>query len=360
MEVEIKMPDLSTTGDEVTVLNWLVEVGQPIKRGQALFEVETDKATMEVESVKSGVLKKQIAQPDDAVSAGAVIAILEVKGPVQDSGKSGPSKESPKHKQTTCNESTSQSAVPSNVPPQADSSAQATTGMFAKNRQAAQRSAVDEDTTIPMSGTQQAVGRRMQQSKQTIPHFYLQTSVNAEPMISQRVLADGGKVAWDAFFVCAVAKSLKKFPRMSCRFKDEQIISLPTGVVGVAVDVDGDLYVVPVVDAASNTPEQTSSVIRKAAGSLRAGDSEFKKLHAADITITNLGIANVESFLPIINPPEASILGISKMEPRVTVLDGEIAIQNRVSLSLAVDHRIVNGRYAADFLGNLVEEIESF
>jgi len=355
MDIEVTMPDLSTTGGEIAVLKWLVEVGQPIRRGQPLMEVETDKATMEVESVESGTMKSQIAQPDSEIAVGEVIAILEVKDSIKKAAGLKPDEDLMKSLlHSASNEATSQtrSPVPKVLPPETKPEAR---GMFARNRQAVEPLSL----SLTLSNSQRIVGRRMQQSKQSIPHFYLQTSVNAEAMISQRDTAGEKKIAWDAFFVCALGKALKDYPRMGCRIHEETLVPEPSGAVGVAVDIDGDLFVVRIVDAAEKQPLAVTKELWDAVQKLKQGDAGSKKLQPAGITITNLGMTQVETFLPIISPPEAGILGVGKVMPQVTASDGEIGIEHRVGLTLAVDHRVVNGKYAADFLGRLVEYLET-
>ncbi len=358
MDVEVTMPDLSTTGEEIVVVEWLVDVGQPVRRGQPLLVVETDKATMEVESVESGTLKSQIAKPDSEIAVGEVIAILEVRSTsssVATPKPDGDREQSlPRSAENEANEPAEKPLRASNMGP----GVQATKGMFARNWQAIKTA--EKFPAISMSNTQQVVGRRMEQSKQSIPHYYLKTSANAEPMLRQRASCKPEKTVWDAFFVCAMAKALKKYPRITCRIHDDLLMSEATGAIGVAVDIDGDLFVVRISDAADKTPATVSNEIVDAVNNLMEGDRALRKLRPADITITNLGMANVESFTPIINPPEVAILGVGKVMPQATVSNGEIGVEHRVSLTLSVDHRIANGKYAAEFLGCLVKHIESF
>ena len=201
----------------------------------------------------------------------------------------------------------------------------------------------------------------MQESKQSIPHFYLQTSVNAEPMIARRKAAEPAKLAWDAFFVLAVAKTIAKFDRFRCRLDSERLTPVETDALGVAVDVDGELYVIPIASPATKTVEQISDEIRQGVQKLRGGDQEMRKIRPALMTITNLGVCNVESFIPIINPPEPAILGIGKVVPTPVAQDqGRIGIEHRSTITLCVDHRVCSGRYAGDFLGAIVKELESF
>ncbi|MFV2070630.1 MAG: 2-oxo acid dehydrogenase subunit E2 [Pirellulales bacterium] len=356
MDVEMKMPDLSNSADEVTVIEWLVALGQPVKRGERLLEVETDKATMEVESIATGILKSQNARPGDVIAAGRVIAIIEAQPGATGASVSRPDAHYVPSPQEPA---ASQGRFPSGSADQPASPSRAVGGMFARNRRAADRS-TNAESSVPMNVVQRTVARRMLESKQTVPHFYLQTSASAEPMRARRKQTNSERIVWEAFFVVAVGRALRNFNRMCFRFDNGRLVRQETDGVGVAIDIDGDLYVVPIADPASKTVEQTSSEIRGAADRLRAGDAALKHVQPANITITNLGMANVESFIPIVNPPESCILGIGKIAPQAAVMDGQPGIQHRVSLTLSVDHRVANGRYAADFLGNIVEELVAF
>ncbi|MDD2763756.1 MAG: 2-oxo acid dehydrogenase subunit E2 [Opitutaceae bacterium] len=345
MEIEFKMPDLATTDSAIKVIRWFVEVGQPVKRGQPLLEVETDKAAMEVESIATGKLSAVHVQPGGAVAVGQTIAMIATEG--------GIAVPPPVSLPTQLVPAVAPAASPSALPKKAG-------GMFAKNRAAAQKPATGEQKpSIALSPAQRTVARRMQESKQTIPHFYLQTSVNAERMITRRTAAAPVKIAWDAFFVYAVGRALKKFDRMGLRFEADHLVPSGADAVGVAVDHAGELYVIAIVNPAEKTPEQISGEIRALVEKLRAGDSEAKKLRPANVTITNLGGANVETFTAIVNPPESSILAIGKIAPVAVVQGGGIVPQHRVSITLSADHRVVNGKYAADFLGAVVQELES-
>ena len=332
----MKMPDLGTTEDEITLTGWLVAVGQPVRRGEPLLEVETDKAAMEVESFATGVLKEVRAEAGDEVAAGQVIAIIEAEGAA---GAAAPAAEAPP-------------AQPAGAPAPKKAG-----GMFARNRQAAAR-AGDQPQGPPLSAAQRTVARRMVRSKQTVPHFYLQASADAEAMIARRRAAPK-KIVWDAFFVRAAAKALQRFERMRCRFEAGGLVPQETDAVGVAVDVDGDLFVVPVGGAASKEPERISDEITAAVERLRGGDFEARAVGPTNITITNLGVANVESFAAIINPPESAILAVGRIAPAAVVEDGQIVARNRVSLTLSVDHRVAGGRYAADFLGAIIEQLQA-
>jgi pyruvate dehydrogenase E2 component (dihydrolipoamide acetyltransferase) len=232
-------------------------------------------------------------------------------------------------------------------------------GMFARNRAAAGPPAAPS-AGIPLSLAERTAAKRLQESKQTVPHFYLQTSVNASAIVARRRAAEPAKLAWDAFFVVAVARAIARFDRFRCRLDGEHLAPAGTDAIGVAVDQEGDLYVVPIASPAAKTVEQVSDEIRQIVERLRSGDCDARRIRPALMTVTNLGVCNVECFVPIINPPEAAILGVGRVMPTpVAQDDGRIGIEHRCTVTLSVDHRVASGRYAGEFLGAIVREMEA-
>jgi pyruvate dehydrogenase E2 component (dihydrolipoamide acetyltransferase) len=357
MLFEMKMPDLATNDSDVRIVRWMIEPGQAIERGRPLLEVETDKATMEVESPVSGVLQAVRAHANEAVAVGHVIAVLEVEGatPTTAAAPAATAESVPLLRRS--------SAEPAPAPSTACKQAVAhgsPVGMFARNRAAAVAGPTASTNAISLTLAQRVAGKRLQESKQTIPHFYLQTSVNAAAMIARRRAAEPAKLAWDSFFVLAVAKAVAKFDRFRCRLDGERLVPADTDAIGVAVDVDNELYVIPIASAAGKTVEQVSGEIGRGVEQLRSNDAEAKKIRPALMTITNLGVANVESFIPVINPPEPAILAIGRVAPTpVARADGSLSVEPRCTLTLCVDHRICSGRYAAAFVSAIVTELES-
>lgn len=344
MDLEFKMPDLATTDSEIRVIRWLAAPGDVIRRGQPILEVETDKAMMEVESIAGGTLKTASVQPGDAILAGQLIAVIATADAAPATAPTPPA-----------GGSSTAPAVPAAAPAR-----KAAGGMFAKNRAAAQAATpAPAPGKIPLSATQRTVARRMQESKQTAPHFYLQASANAEPMLRRRAAAAPAKLAWDAFFACAAGRALQQFSRLAARFETDHLRPADTSDLGIAVDHDGELYVVAVTDPAARTPEEVSAELRARVERLRAGDPEARKLRPTALTLTNLGASRVEAFTAIVNPGEAAILAIGRVAPLATVTPDGIVAQHRVTLTLSVDHRVASGKYAADFLTELVRELES-
>lgn len=333
MKYEMRMPDLATTGADVRIIRWHAQPGEGVRRGMPLLEIETDKATMDVECVVDGTLAQAVAGVNEMVPAGKVIAILDVAdvAPV-----SKPEANQPRG------------------------------GMFARNRAARSAPAATpagkaktETDRRPMSIAHRTAMKRLVESKQQVPHFYLQSSVNAAGMIRRRKEAEPQKIAWDAFFACALYRAIQKFDAMAYRVDGDSLIRQPTEAIGIAVDHEGDLYVVP-VEPAGKSPAEVSAALRNTVDRLRKNDGQAKRLHPCLMTVTNLGAQGVEAFTPIINPPESAILGIGKVMPTpVARVEGRIAIEQRVSITLSVDHRVVSGKYAADFLAAVVQELET-
>ena len=340
----IKMPDLATTGSAVRILRWLVKPGEAVTRGQPLLEVETDKAAMEVESIVTGTLVSTHFAEGDEVSAGAVMAVVNAASPAPSPVRlSAPA----------------QAVAPVGAPPK---TAAAPTGMFARNRAKAAAPTPPAAAAAPrptLSPAQLVAARRLQQSKQTIPHFYLQLSANAGSMLAQRQVALPEKPVWDAFFVRAVPVALQQYNRFGCRFEDGALVPQNSDSVGVAVDVADDLRVIYIAQAATKTVAQISAEVRAAAEKLRRGEPLPQAAQSGGaVTITNLGGTGVETFSAIINPLEAAILAIGAIAPQLVPVDGQAVVQHRVQLTLSADHRVVNGKYAAGFLAAIVRGIE--
>lgn len=342
-ELEIKMPDLSTTGDSVVLLNWLVGIGDDIKIGQSIAEIETDKATMELESAVSGKLEKIIVQEGESAGIGSVIATVESEQAVETESKDD----------TPVAQDVSQSNPESIQTAPVEKKAG---GMFAANKAKKSSDAAD---TIAITTTQQIVSQRLSESKQTIPHYYLTSSIDAGGMTKFREAAKPEKIVWDAFFVFSVSRVMQNYEKFTYRHKGDRFEKSGLDSIGVAVDLDDELFVITIDEASKKDVKQISSEILEKVDKLKSGDVSARKLSPANITITNLGAANIKQFTAIVNPPESAILAIGKIAPTPVVQDGQIVIAEMADVTLSVDHRIVNGKYAANFLSEVIDNIET-
>ena len=239
-----------------------MEVGQPVRRGEPLLEVETDKAVMQVESVVTGRLCVLSAGEGDEVEAGNTIAVFETdQAPVAAASLTGRSVAE---------------ATKTSPAPQAAHTEQAEPGggrcqsFFARNAQA--RASRGQGRTIPLSVPQRVLAQRMEESKRTIPHFYLQTSARADAMAARRKATAGKPIVWDAFFIHAAGKALRQFDRLACRFEEDRLVSEGADAVGLAVDLQGDLFTLAIDHPAEKTPEEISREIAEGVERLRTGD----------------------------------------------------------------------------------------
>ncbi len=357
METVMKMPDLATTGSPIKVLRWLVAVGQTVERGQPLLEVETDKAVMEVESLVSGHLHSVSASEGQEVEAGNPIAIFATDRPEAALA----ARHAEKNPVTT-----DTAMARSDVRDRHLAAAGQRESFFARNRRAraarGQQPAAAAPTQRPriidLSVPQRVVAGRMKQSKQTIPHFYLQTSAHAETMVARRNTQGDEPTVLDAFFVHAAGKALRRFERLTFRFEDDRLVSQGVDAVGVAVDLGGDLFTLAIENPADKSPEVISREIKEGVMRLLSGDPRARMARTACMTVSNLGGSGIESFAAVINPPESAILAVGRIIPTVTVTEGQIVVQQRVNLTLSVDHRVASGKYAAEFLKDVVRELE--
>jgi pyruvate dehydrogenase E2 component (dihydrolipoamide acetyltransferase) len=359
MQHEMKLPDLATTGSAVKIVRWLREPGHVVRRGEALLEIETDKATMEVEATVDGQLAALCAAVGDEVVTGDLIALIETVGESARvetrSDRRGPS-------------ATATRGAPSDLLGVSTAAAASrarssdTGGMFARNRQAARQptpgASHAPQTELTLSPAQRITARRLQASKQTVPHFYVERSACADTLLARRKASTEPSLLWDAFFAQAVSRALVAFPRIACRFAEDRLEPVASEAIGVAVDLQGDLYVVALDAPATRSVEELSRDLRASVDALRRGNPEARRLRPGRITISNLGSTGIERFTAIVNPPEAAILAIGAIRPVVVPRGEVIAVEQRVTLTLSVDHRVVSGRYASEFLAAVVDALE--
>jgi pyruvate dehydrogenase E2 component (dihydrolipoamide acetyltransferase) len=339
--IEIKMPDLSTTGGDILIVNWIAKKGDTVAIGQPIVTIETDKATMDVESVVSGALQEICVAEGLRANVGDTIAVIFSESVTEDSPVELAKVEVVEPQQA-------KSVV-------AIHKSKGSGSIFARNKAASGKI----PSTSSLNAIGQVVAARMLQSKQTIPHFYLTRQVNAGSVISCREGHKPEKIVWDAFFVKAIAESLKKFERLTYSFVNNALVKKDTASIGIAVDIEDDLYVIAVREPLAKSISVISKEILEKVEAIRKGDPSAKKMEACLMTVTNLGSADVSSFTAIVNPPEAAILAVGKISPMPIVENGQVVVGNCVNLTLSVDHRIANGKYAANFLGAVVERLES-
>ena len=378
MTKTIIMPKYGLQQDNGTVVEWRVNEGDHVNKGDILLDLETDKALFEYESPESGYVRKLVAQNGEEVPVLSVIAIItdEADEAIEDlvpTSTDSPTEE-PRQIADTAEREPSLEASTQRIKrsPAArrrarelniDLAAIAGTGpggriVLADVELAA--SAAPSSTTL--SRMRQAIGRTMAYSKSTIPHFYVATEIDmtdAETWRKNLAETDAIKLSVTDLFVKAAADALTQYPALNASLDgDTAVIVHDTVDIGLAVDTDDGL-VVPVIPNADQAfltdlaDERTRRVEEARQGKLR-GDA------SATFTISNLGMYGITSFTAIVNPPEAAILAVGAAIARVVPIGDTmtIAVRQIAEVTLSADHRLVDGVVAAQFLQALKQNLE--
>jgi pyruvate dehydrogenase E2 component (dihydrolipoamide acetyltransferase) len=221
-----------------------------------------------------------------------------------------------------------------------------------------------DDTVIQTTKLRQAIGRRLVESKQTIPHFYVTHEYKMDALMDMRkqanaYLPDNEKLSVNDFILKAVALSLRQFPNLNATIKGNEIIQFGHVNVGVAVTVPGGLMTVVVKDTDQKSMRQISGEVKAMAGRARDGKVKPEDVDGSTFSTSNLGMYDVEEFIAIVNPPEAAILAISSAREVPVVEGGQIKPGWRMKATISVDHRISDGAEAAQFMQTLAGFLEN-
>ncbi|MCE9587849.1 MAG: 2-oxo acid dehydrogenase subunit E2 [Verrucomicrobia bacterium] len=420
---EITMPKLSDTMTEGTLLRWHKKKGDKIEVGDILAEVETDKATMEMESFEEGTLADIFVPEGGKVLVGAALALV-----LKDGEKAGdkPKASAPATSTSTAELSTPQArpAISSGRPltPRARAAALRTGGGAGGNvnagvrvkstplaRKIADARGVRLDavkgtgpggriiafdvesapvgspapasgsspvaailptpiagmpeTKVPLSGMRRVIAERLLASKTQIPHFYLSIEIDAAPMMAFRkeyIAASGGKITFNDIALSAVARAAMQKPKVNAAFAGDSIVQYGSVNLSVAIAVEDGLVTPVIRDAQNLSLKEISAAVKDLA--TRARDKKLKPEEYAGgtITVSNLGSYGIEQFCAIVNPPQAAILAIGTIVKKPVVNSrDEIEIGHRMSITLSGDHRVVDGAVAAEYMTALRKLLES-
>lgn len=402
----VTMPRLSDTMTEGTVASWLKKVGDKISEGDILAEIETDKATMEFESFNEGTLLYIGIQEGETASVDSILAILgpegtDVSAIVANGGKAPVATiEAPKQevkaevKVETVVETTSTNgrvlASPlakkiaqdkginlsqvkgsgengrivksdvENFTPQAQVAA--TTNAPKATVQTFVPAGEANAEVVKNSQMRKTIARRLAESKFTAPHYYLTIEINMDNAMESRKLINSlpeTKVSFNDMVVKACAMALKKHPQVNSSWTDEATILNHHVNVGVAVAVEDGL-VVPVVNHTDLLSlSQIGSAIKDLAGKARNKKLQPKEMEGSTFTVSNLGMFGIEEFTSIINQPNSAILSVGAIIEKPVVKNGQIVVGNTMKVTLACDHRTVDGATGAEFLQTLKHFIEN-
>ena len=428
MPIQILMPALSPTMTEGGLAKWMKSEGDVVESGDVLCEIETDKATMEVEAVDEGILGKiLVAEGTEGVLVNTPIAVLleegesagditaeaapaAVSAPAEIAAQaqptaSAPAAPAPVAPQTTGErlfasplakrmaqqngldlsqisgsgprgrivKSDVEAAMASGTSTTAPTAAQTTAPAAAQSSAPAPAAPVTTNDPIfglmpefeatPHSNMRKMIAKRLTESARDIPHFNITSDVEIDKLMDLRKQLnnrDGAeyKLSVNDFIVKAVAISLKRNPDCNAAYTDDAILKFNRVDVSIAVAIEGGLITPVVKDVGGKGLVAISSEVKELAGKARDGKLQPEEYQGGTFTISNLGMFGVKSFNSIINPPQGGILSVGAGEQRPVVKDGALAIATVMSLTLAVDHRCIDGAPAAAMMKDLKAILE--
>jgi pyruvate dehydrogenase complex dihydrolipoamide acetyltransferase long form len=405
MAYVIRMPKLGMEMDEGTLLEWHIEKDDEIVEGEVIAEVESEKSVGEIEAREDGVLREihleegETAEPSTPIGILAAVDedITDIRANVESEGvettETGGEKNTP-----LASESTGTSAIQ-----EADSSAQtddsaAQTDIKASPRakQRAEDLGVDlatvegtgpqgaitaddvtdaetdtrtqtpTDRTVreeqPFDGMRQTIADRLSQSYREAVHVTEHREVDAEALLEAVEAASetyDTDISMPDLLLLAISAALSEHPGFNATFEDSVHRLYEEHNICIAVDVEAGLIAPVLRNVDAKQVEEIAIDRRELTARALSGEYTMDDLQGGTFTVTNLGVLGVESFDPVINPPQVAILGVNAIQQRAVPADGEVAFHRRLPLDLSFDHRVVDGADAARFLESLAEQIEN-
>jgi len=436
MATNILMPALSPTMTEGTLARWLKKEGEPVKAGDIIAEIETDKATMEFEAVDEGILGK-ILVPDgtEGVKVNDPIGVLVEEGEAVPAD-AGAAKAAPKPEATPKQEAAPASkpapgagepqpkaaAAPESKPApkpaeaqgdrifasplarrmakqagldltgiqgsgpngrivKADIEAAAAQPKTAPAARAAEPAAAPAPaaakapaapitaphTAVPNSSMRKVIAKRLSESKATVPHFYVSMDIELDALLklradlNSRAPKEGPgafKLSVNDLIIKAAARVLRQFPNVNASWTDDAIIQYHDVDISVAVSIPDGLITPIVRKADQKGLAAISNEMKDLAARARAGKLKLEEFQGGGFSISNMGMYGVTDFAAIINPPQAGILAVSAGQQRPVVKDGALAIATVMTCTLSVDHRVVDGALAAEWIAAFKKVVE--
>ncbi len=405
MPIEILMPALSPTMKEGNLAKWVKKEGDKIKAGDVIAEIETDKATMEVEAVDEGTLGKiLVAEGTENIPVNSCIALLLDKGedkkslenysaksaavapkkeekiisapaishhqPAASNQHSSAFKASPLAKRIAKEEGVSLSGISGSGPHgriikedvmDLINSGGVLSGAVRRNSQ--------EFSAIKNNNIRKVIARRLLESKQNVPHFYLSCELKIDKLQELRAALNevapqdekgnpSYKISVNDLIIKAAAMALKKVPEANSAWSEEAILLYNNIDISMAVAIDGGLITPIIKNADQKTIQAISKESKELAKKARDGKLQPEEFQGGSFSISNLGMFGIDNFAAIVNPPQSCILAVARAVEKPVVEHGQIKIAHMMNVTLSSDHRSVDGAVGAEFLKALRRYIE--
>jgi pyruvate dehydrogenase E2 component (dihydrolipoamide acetyltransferase) len=434
MPINVLMPALSPTMTEGKLARWLKKEGDTIKSGQVLCEIETDKATMEVEAVDEGTLGAiLVAAGTEGVKVNAPIAVILAEGesagsapasasaapvapaapapaapvastpaagsspapapapaPAGDAGRvfvsplarrmaeqsgldlsairgSGPNGRIVKADIDAALAAGANARKPAAAAPVAAPVAPAPTASAPAAVSAASLAAIGPHKLVPLSTMRRVIARRLTESKQQVPHFYLTVDCEIDKLLAGRAALNAKspekgpgafKLSVNDFVIKAVAVALRLVPAANASYSDDGLLMWDNVDISVAVAIPGGLITPIIRNADAKGLAQISNEMKDLAARAKDGKLKPEEFQGGGFSISNLGMFGIKEFGAVINPPQGAILAVGAGEQRPVVKNGALAIATVMSCTLSVDHRVIDGAVGAEFLSAFKRIVE--
>ena len=421
MAIQVLMPALSPTMEEGTLAKWLVKEGDEVKSGDILAEIETDKATMEFEAVDEGIVGKiLIAEGTSGVKVNTPIAVLVEEGenadaapkaavPAPAKAEAAPAATAPAAPAPAAPKSDSKrviasplarrlakeqgidiatltgtgphgrivkadveaaakggAAKPAAAPPAAPAPAAPAMPTGPSASTVAKMYEGREYEEVALDGMRKTIAARLTEAKQTIPHFYLRRDVQLDNLMKFRsqlnaqLEARGVKLSVNDFIIKACALALQDVPNANAVWAGDRILKLKPSDVAVAVAIEGGLFTPVLRDAEKKTLSALSAEMKDLAARARTRKLAPHEYQGGSFAISNLGMFGIDNFDAVINPPHGAILAVGAgVKKPVVKADGEIGVATVMSMTLSVDHRVIDGALGAEVLKAIVDYLEN-
>lgn len=392
MATDVILPSLGFDMTEGTLARWLKKEGERVEKDEAIAEIETEKATVEIVATVSGVLARIVVKNGQTVPVGTVIGVIAEPGETLADIPEAPTIDHPPASASADKEKEGKTAAPSAAriksTPVArrmadeagiDLSRIKGSGPESRVTERDVRAAIEANASrtkpitgsgtpfaesVPLNRMRQAIARRMSESKATIPHFYVTVETNMDESMRMRerlnnLVSDAENISVNDLIVAAAAKTLLLFPKLNASYRDGSLEMHLEVNIGIAVSLEDGLIPVVLRDAGRKTLKTISAESKALTDRARTGKLRSEDIGSCTFTISNLGMFDVDEFLAIINPPEAAILAVGSVARRPVAIDGEVRIASLMKATLSVDHRISDGAQAARFLQEFKKLLEN-
>ncbi|MFT8719761.1 pyruvate dehydrogenase complex dihydrolipoamide acetyltransferase [Acetobacter sp.] len=410
MAIDILMPALSPTMTEGKLAKWNKKEGDTVSSGEVIAEIETDKATMEVEAVDEGILGKiLIPEGTEGVAVNTPIAILVEEG---EAVPEGPSTAAPKTEKAESAKTEAPAPKAAAPAPQVKASVEKGNRVFASPlaKRIAKDAGIDlstlkgsgpngrivkkdveaakaggnastaksapvaaytpgGSTSTPHSTMRKVIARRLTESKTTVPHFYVSVDVKLDALLALRSQLnaaspaegpDAFKLSVNDLLIKAAAVTLRRVKGVNVSYTDEALIEYNDVDISVAVSIPDGLITPIIRQADRKSLREISKEMKDLASRARAGKLKPEEFQGGSFSISNMGMFGVSSFSAIINPPQAGILAIAAGEKRAVVKpDGSLGVATVMTVTLSVDHRAIDGALAAKWIAGFREVVEN-